>query len=91
MKEYIVNREHQGDRFYKKGDTRKVTDPSVVKHLVDNGVLSEKKVDEDHLNKAEPGAEENMAESSADENASEDVENTDEDDSPRSKSRKRRT
>lgn len=37
---YEVLRDHDGDRFYREGDTREAV-PAEVKHLVDLGVLGE--------------------------------------------------
>ena len=42
--QYVVKREHFGDRQYLPGDTREAT-PSDVAHLVRNGVLIEVKVE----------------------------------------------
>lgn len=39
MKSYRVNREHQGDRDYARGDLRKANEGD-VKHLVEMGVLT---------------------------------------------------
>ena len=55
---YDVRREHQGDRFYRQGDTR-TADPSMVAHLVRSGVLVEaakggRKAEPKPDNKAEP-------------------------------------
>lgn len=36
--DYLVKREHIGDRVYKPGDTRRA-EPAEVAHLVANGVL----------------------------------------------------
>jgi hypothetical protein len=40
MTEYVVKREHFGDKYYKTGDKR-TANPADVKHLVDKGVLVE--------------------------------------------------
>lgn len=39
MKTFTVNREHEGDRFYRSGDEREA-EPQDVAHLVDMGVLT---------------------------------------------------
>ena len=49
--EYVVQRQHQGDRFYRPGDVREAS-PSDVAHLLKNGVLKEKSEDKP-TNKAE--------------------------------------
>lgn len=50
---YDVLREHDGDRFYRKGDVREA-DASTVTHLVRLGVLAEQKADAEPENKAAP-------------------------------------
>lgn len=54
-REYDVLREHEGDRFYKRGETRTAR-PDDVGHLVRLGVLGEpgEKADPPLANKVEP-------------------------------------
>ena len=59
--EYKVLREHEGDRFYKAGETRTLA-PADAKHLVKLGTLSgadvaEEKAETAPLNKMEPAPE----------------------------------
>lgn len=53
---YNVLREHEGDRFYKTGETRDL-DSAEAKQLVDLGVLA--KAEKAHANKAEPASPKN--------------------------------
>lgn len=56
MPKYDVLRQHEGDKFYRPGDTRDAASADVA-HLVRGGVLrlaSGEKADPAHENKAEP-------------------------------------
>lgn len=56
MPKYDVLRQHEGDKFYKAGDTREVASADVV-HLVRSGVLAlaaGEKADPAHEDKSEP-------------------------------------
>jgi len=56
MPKYDVLRQHEGDKFYKPGDTRVAASADVF-HLVRSGVLalaSGEKADPAHENKSEP-------------------------------------
>ena len=52
VKTFDVMREHEGDRFYRRGETRDL-DAGEAKHLEDLGVLVEKKAEKSAANKAE--------------------------------------
>ncbi|MDW9588672.1 hypothetical protein GOA80_21885 [Sinorhizobium meliloti] len=67
MKTFKVLRQHLGDKQYMPGDTREAN-PSVVKHLVDAGVLKEAKA---AAAKAEKNPTANKAEGASTKNKSE--------------------
>jgi len=60
LKTYKVKRSHQGDKWYPENSMR-VADPSVVSHLVERGILEEKKAAEPPKNKAVKAAPRNKA------------------------------
>ena len=53
--QYVVKRQHFGDKMYYAGDTREA-DPRDVAHLIKSGVLAEKNSSQTILNKAEKPA-----------------------------------
>lgn len=53
--QYVVKRQHFGDKMYYSGDTREA-DPRDVAHLIKSGVLAEKNSNQTILNKAEKPA-----------------------------------
>ncbi|SUO95256.1 hypothetical protein [Suttonella ornithocola] len=56
MKEYLVTRQHYGDKQYYAGDTRTVDDDT-ARYLIDLGVIkaiTEEKAEPEHKNKSEP-------------------------------------
>ncbi len=60
--QFIVKRQHIGDRFYKPGETREASEADVA-HLIRSGVLEPvgAKADQPLQNKAEAGAPSNKA------------------------------
>lgn len=67
MAEFVVKRQHLGDRMYLPGDTRQAAE-SEVAHLIKNGVLKREKPAKPEKGKAETGAPQNKAESAAPKN-----------------------
>ncbi len=53
--QYVVKRQHFGDKQYYAGDVREA-DPRDVAHLIKSGVLAEKNSNQTILNKAEKPA-----------------------------------
>ena len=53
--QYVVKRQHFGDKQYYAGDVREA-DPRDVAHLIKSGVLEEKNSNQTILNKAEKPA-----------------------------------
>ena len=60
MKTYDVLRQHQGDKMYMPGDTRKAAQGD-VQHLINNGVLKEAKAEKPSSNKAVSSAPKNKS------------------------------